>query len=168
MAQEQEITVRRARPSDADEIAALVNRIRRGQVRIDRLAVIERLGNVGFFLAAQGGSLVGMLGWRAENLVVRVSDFLILPAPDRIAVGRALLSEMEQAAIELQCEAALLFLPRPHPPQLVEFCKMLGYEPQLAAGLPKAWRNAAHEAGVGNDDKLLVKRLRSGRVLRPL
>ena len=135
---------------------------------IDRQMVIERLGNVGFLLAEQGGALVGMLGWQAENLVVRVTDFLISPVPDPIAVGRALLSEMEQAATELQCEAALLFLPRPHSPQLVKFCRALGYELQLAAGLPKAWREAAREARIGDDEKVLVKKLRSGRVFRPL
>jgi hypothetical protein len=130
--------------------------------------VIERLGNVGFLLAEQGGSLVGILGWQAENLVVRVTDFLILPVPDPAAVGRVLLSEMERAAVELQCETSLLFLPRPHPPRLVEFCKTFGYESQLAASLPKAWRDAVHEAHIGNDERVLVKRLRSGRVFRPL
>lgn len=168
MAQGQEITVRRAKPSDAGEIAAFVNQGRRGQAGVDQQMVIERFGSVGFLLAEQGGSLVGMLGWRAENLVVRVTDLLILSVPDRIAVGRALLSEMEQAATELQCEAALIYLPRPHPPQLVEFCKTLGYEPQVAAGLPKAWRGAAREAGVGDDEVVPVKRLRSRRVFRPL
>lgn len=164
----QEVTVRRAKPSDADEIAAFVSRGRRRQARIDRQMVIERLGSVGFLLAEQGGSLIGMLGWRAENLVVRVTDFLISPVPDLVAVGRALLSEMEQAATELQCEAVLLFLPRPHLPQLVKFCGTLGYDFQLTAGLPEAWREAAREARVADDEKVLVKQLRSGRVFRPL
>lgn len=168
MAPGQQITVQRAKPSDAGRIAAFVNRGRRGQREIDQQMVIERLGNVGFLLAEQGGSLVGMLGWQAENLVVRVTDLLLLPVPERIPIGLALLSAMEQAATELQCEVALLLLPRPHPPQLVEFCKTLGYEPQLTAGLPKAWRDAAREAGVGGDEMVLVKQLRSGRVFRPL
>ena len=163
-----EVTVRRAKPSDADEIVALVNRGRRWQARIDRQVVVERLGKVGFLLAEQGGSPVGMLGWRAENLVVGVTDFLISPVPDPTAVGHALLSEMEQAATELQCEAVLLFLPRPHSSQLVKFCRTLGYELQLAAGLPRAWREAAREALIGGDEQVLVKQLRSGRVFRPL
>ncbi|HEY71671.1 MAG: hypothetical protein DRJ03_15020 [Chloroflexi bacterium] len=164
----QEITVRRAKPSDAAKIAAFVNRGRRGQVQIDKLAVIERFGSVGMMVAELGDKLVGMLGWRAENLIVRVTDLLIAPIPEGVAVARELLSEMEQTAGELQCEAALLFLPRPHHPKLVKFCNTLGYESQIVGNLPKAWQEAAVEARVGGEEAVLVKQLRTGRVARPL
>lgn len=168
MAQGQEITVRRVKASDADDMAAFINRFLTGQAKIDRQRIIERFGSVGFMLAEWNGDLVGTLGWRAENLVVRVTDLLVGSAPDRAAVGRTLLAEMEQAAIELQCEVALLFLPRPAPPRLVEFCRTLGYEPLVVASLPQAWREVAREAHVGDDETLLIKELRSGRVSRPL
>jgi len=168
MTQGQKIIARRAQPGDADKIAAFVNRGRRGRTKIDKFAVIERFGNVGLMLAEQNGDLVGMLGWRAENLIVRVTDFLISSTTERTAVGRALLSKMEQAAKELQCESVLLFLPSPHPPKLVEFCGLFGYEPQAVADLPRAWRDAVQESHVGNKEMVLVKKLRSGRVLRPM
>ena len=168
MAQQQEIVVRRAKVSDAGEIAEFVNGVWQGRLEIDRMAVIERLGNVGFLVVEQDGALVGMLGWQAENLVVRVTDFLVEAIPDRIAVGRALLAEMERAATELECEAAVLFLPRSAPPGLVEFYKALGYESQVVADLPKAWQEAALEGRLGHEDSVLVKQLRAQRVLRPL
>ena len=168
MAQQQEITVRRAKVSDAGRIAAFVNRAWRGQQEVNEQVVIARFGSVGSLLAERDGNLVGMLGWQVENLVVRVTDFLIWPAPERIAAGRALLSKMEQAATELQCEVALLFPPRPSPPDLVEFCKMFGYVPQIVADLPKAWQEAAREARIGDDETVLMKQLRSDRVLYPL
>lgn len=168
MAQEQEITVRRARARDAGVVAAFVNRALKGQAAVGAWAVIERLGGVGFLLAERGGHLVGMLGWQAENLVVRVTDLLIWPASERVAVGRTLLSEMERAATELQCEAALLFLPRPNPPALIEFCQALGYEPKAVADLPRAWQEAAREAHIGADETVLMKQLRDRRVTRPL
>ncbi len=164
----QGIVVRRVKASDADDMAAFINRFLTGQAKIDRQRIIERFGSVGFMLAEWNGKLVGTLGWRAENLVVRVSDLLIGSVPDRVAVGRALLAEMEQAAIELQCEVVLLFLPRPTSPRLVEFCRTLGYEPQVVASLPQAWREAAREVQLGDDETLLIKELRSGRVFRPL
>jgi len=168
MAQQQEITVRRAKVRDASRIAAFVNRAWQGRVKVDELTVIERLGSVGFLLAERDGDLVGMLGWRAENLVVRVTDFLVGPVSERVAISQALLAEMERAAAELQCEAALLFLPRPIPFTLVEFYKMFGYEPQIVADLPEAWRDAAREGQLDVDDDVLVKQLRDKRVLRPL
>lgn len=164
----QEIIVRRARPSDASEIAAFVNQAWRGKSELDRQTIVERFGGVGFLLAERGGDLVGMLGWRAENLVVRVTDFLVWPASERTAAGQALFSEMERAADTLQCEVALLFPPRPVPPQLIEFCQALGYEPQVVAGLAKAWREAARDARVEDDDLVLMKRLRTDRILRPM
>lgn len=168
MAQGQEITVRRAKPSDVSRIAAFVNRALQGPSQVDEQKVIERFGGVGFLVAERSGDLVGMMGWLVENLVVRVTDFLIWPASEREAAGRALIAEMERAAAELQCETALLFLPRPNPLQLVQFCRTLGYEPQVVGSMPKAWREAAREARVEDDDTVLIKQLRSDRVFRPL
>jgi len=164
---EPEIAVRRARASDSGTIAAFVNRALARPV-VDGHAVIERFGSVGFLLAERGGDLVGMLGWQAENLVVRVTDLLIWPASERVAVGRALISEMERAATELQCEAALLFLPRSSPTALIEFCQTLGYEPQVVASLPKVWQQAAREACMADDETVWMRQLRAGPVVRPL
>ena len=124
--------------------------------------------NVGFLLAEWGDTLLGMLGWQAENLVVRLTDFLIGAASERVAVSQALLSEMERAAGELQCEAALLFPPRPAPAALVEFYETLGYEHRVVGDLPKAWQEAAHEGQLEKSDSVLVKKLREKRVLRPM
>ena len=132
------------------------------------MTVIERLGSVGFLLAEEDGGLVGVLGWQAENLVVRVTDLLVRSVADRDAVTKALFAEMERSAAELQCEVALLFLPRPAPLALVEFYEMFGYESQVVADLPRAWRDAALEGHLDIDETVLVKKLRERRVLRPM
>jgi N-acetylglutamate synthase-like GNAT family acetyltransferase len=164
----QGITVRRAKPGDADVIASFVNRARRGQHRVDRQSVIERFGSVGFLLAEQDGGLVGMLGWQVENLVVRITDFLVGSASHAAAISEALLSEMEKAAKELQCEVALLFLPHPAPAPLVAFCEGLGYQAQAIPSLPKAWQDAAQEAVGTGERPVYVKPLSDKRVIRPL
>lgn len=169
MAQRQEITVRRARASDAGTIAAFVNRARARTAAIDEQAVIERLGSVGFLLAERESHMVGLLGWQVENLVVRVTDLLIWPVSEHSVIGRALITRMEQAAAELQCEAALLFLPRlASSPRIVEFCQALGYKPRAVADLPKIWQEAAHEAHLSDDETVLMKQLRADRVVQPL
>jgi N-acetylglutamate synthase-like GNAT family acetyltransferase len=168
MAQERGIVIRRAKPSDASEIAAFINRIL-GKVSVDDITIIQSFGDEGYLLAERNGNLVGILGWRAENLVVRVTHFLIWPASECVAVGPSLFSEMEKAAATLQCEAALLLPPRSSlPSRQVEFFGALGYKPQAVASLPKAWREAAREAGLDDDDPVLVKQLREHRVLRPI
>jgi N-acetylglutamate synthase-like GNAT family acetyltransferase len=167
MAQAQEIVVRRAKASDAEKIAVFVNRARKG-LGIDRVAVIMRMGSVGFLVAERAGDLIGMLGWQAENLVVRIADLLIQPAHERKAASHALLSEMEQAAKELQCEAALLLLPRPILPEWVDFYETFGYEPQAISSLPNAWQEAAHEARLEDGKTVMIKELSSKRAALPL
>lgn len=168
MVQQQPIVVRRAKPSDATHIAAFVYQAWQGRSTLDSQAIIEHLGRAGFLLAERGGTLVGMLGWRVENLVVSVTDFLIWPASERADASRALFAEMEKAAAALQCEAALLFPPRPIPSGLIEFCKTLGYEPRQVSTLAKAWRETALEARLRDEDVVLMKQLRADRVLRPI
>ena len=168
MAQELGITVRRARARDADAIAAFVNRALAGQVAVDRVGVIQRLGSVGFLLAERDGDLLGLLGWQVENLVARVTDFLVWSTSERVAVSRMLLAEMEQAAGELQCETVVLFVPYAEQAQMVEFWNAFGYEVRAVADLPKVWQEAAREAPTGDIGTVLVKQLRDRRVVRPL
>lgn len=164
----QEIIVRRAKVSDAGKIVAFVSQAWQGRLKITEETVIERFGNVGFLLAERGERVVGMLAWGVENLVVRVIDLLIWPASERAGAVQALFAEMEQAAAALQCEAVLLLPPRPISPSAFPFFEKLGYTPQVVARLPKAWREAAAEARLGDDDSVLLKQLREDRVLRPM
>lgn len=167
MEQALRVGVRRARPSDGDQVCAFINRARpRGQpIALDE--VLARLGTVGLLLAEVGGDLVGLLGWRAENLVARVTDFMILPAHLRLTAGRALVTAMEDAAQELQCEAVILFVPPNPPPEILEFWGVFGYGLREVANLPRPWREAAREADP-TGDWVVLKQLRSDRVLRPL
>jgi len=161
------IRVRRARPSDADRIAAFIQRARPHGRPIPPEKVQDRFGTAGFLLAERDGELVGLLGWQVENLVARVTDFLVWPAAERLVAGRALIAEMEEAAQELQCEAIILFLPRNCPPEVLAFWGAFGYEPREVAGLPKAWREAAGEVR-SVEEQIVLKQLREGLIRRPL
>jgi len=161
-----QIRIRRARPADAEQIAAFVNR-GRPQKPITPEEVLQRLGIVGFLLAEADGDLVGLLGWQVENLVVRVTDFLVFPARLSLPVGQALLTAMEEAARELMCEAAILIIPTSTPPEVLQFWKVFGYQPRDIASLPRAWREAAREANPLRD-QVVLKQLRADRILRPI
>ncbi len=161
-----QIRVRRARPADAERIAAFVNR-GRPQKPVTPDEVLQRFGTVGFLLAEADGDLVGLLGWQVENLVVRVTDFLIFPARLSPPVGRALIAAMEEAAQELMCEAAILIVPTSAPPEILQLWGTFGYQPRDIASLPRAWREAAREANPLRD-QVVLKQLRADRILRPI
>lgn len=166
-----EFKVRRARLSDAAAIAHFVNEAQSGRSsgpELTRLSVAERFGQIGFILAESPAGLVGLLGWQVENLVVRVTDYLVASSMvDPLAVGRSMVSKMEDAAGELQAEAVLLFLPAAPSAQLVAFWEGLGYEFSCVDGLRKACRDAVAEAGL-HTQNVMSKFLREDAVQRPM
>lgn len=164
----QDVVVRRARARDAERVAAFFNRAMGGRVAVDAQAVTERLGDVGLLLAERGDVLKGVMGWNVENLVVSVTDMLIWPARERESVGRVLFNVMEASAADLQAEAALLLLPPHQIPDVLDYCQALGYGLRRVDELPRAWRDVARRAGREEEEQVLVKRLRSNRVVRPL
>lgn len=166
MTESSQIRIRRARPADAERIATFVNRGRPPKP-VTPSDVLQRFGAIGFLLAEMEGEIVGLIGWQVENLVVRVTDFLVFPARLSLLVGQALLKAMEEAAQELMCEAAILILPANAPPEVLQFWETFGYQPRDIAGLPRAWREAAREANPLRD-QVVLKQLRADRVLRPI
>lgn len=166
-----EIKVRRARLLDAEAIATFVNAAQGvgpgERARITRRAVAERFGQIGFMVAERESEILGLLGWQVENLVVRVTDFLLASGGEPLQVGHALIDKMEAEGRDLQAEAVILFLPvNPHP-RLIAFWERFGYEFQAVGQLQKAWREAVLER---NRDArgAMVKRLREDYTRRPI
>ncbi|MGC9469775.1 MAG: hypothetical protein ACP5HS_14355 [Anaerolineae bacterium] len=161
-----QITLRRARLADAGAIAAFVKAAGRA-AEVDQGDVADRFGHVGFMLAEREGQMVGLLGWQVENLLVRVTDFLISPEVDVFATGKRLIETAEREGKELQAEAVLLFLPAAPSPKLVAYWDQLGYEALTSKDLPKPWRQAIQE-GDRDAKGIMVKRLRHDIVRRPI
>jgi len=161
-----EIQVRKARFKDADTIADFVNKARPGSA-LKRIDVAERFSQVGFVLAESNEQMVGLVGFQVENLVIRITDFLVAPVADRVAVGRMLIAEMEQNAHQLEAEAAMLFLPANPSRDLLAYWESFGYKYRAVTEMPKVWREAANEwdktqAGA------IVKQIRQDMVRRPV
>lgn len=162
----QQVFVRRAKLKDAQTIADFVSRAHPGG-SVKRLDVAERFSQVGFMLAESDGATVGLLGWQVENLVIRVTDFLLSPGVDRAATGQAMVQAMEDEGLFLQAEASILFLPRSPSEELLSYWESLGYERRAVANLPRAWREAAAEwhpdAG-----EVMIKQLRQDLISKPI
>ena len=166
-----EFKVRRARLSDAGDIAQFVNAARSGRasaLEVTRSRVTERFGQIGFVVVEHAGELVGLLGWQVENLIVGVTDYLVAPSvADPMAAGRALVSNMEVAALDLRAEVVLLFLPADPRAELVAFWNGLGYEFTCVDDLHRAGREAIAESGL-DARNVMSKSLREDAVQRPM
>jgi dephospho-CoA kinase len=162
-----ELAVQRGRPRDSANIAELITRLSSGTRSLSQDDIMAAFGDKAFLLLTANKRLVGLAGWQVENLVARTTDLYLDPV---IQVGQALktlVSEVEGASQDLQCEASLLFLP----PQLASQEKMwkeMGYSRRTPQTLGvQAWQDAALESQPLNTI-LFFKQLRQDRVLRPI
>jgi N-acetylglutamate synthase-like GNAT family acetyltransferase len=161
------LQVRRANLLDAEGIAAFIKHAR-PKAAVNREDIANRFGHVVFLLAEQNERILGLLGWQVENLVVRVTDFLVLERPDtRLAIGEPLVETMEEQAQDLNAEAIVLYMPAQSPPDLVSYWETLGYERQDITDMHRAWREAVYE-WAEDAETVMIKRLRDDLTHRPM
>lgn len=161
------LSVERARPHEAGEIAVFVKRISGKPRYQDRSDVMAAFGEKAFLLLKSGSRLVGVAGWQVENLVARTGDVHLDAAVSLEQAMRKILEEVETASRDLQCEVSLLFLP-PSLARKEEVWRSLGYEARTTQSLGvRAWQEAAMES-MPEGSVLLFKQLRKDRVLRPV
>ena len=162
-----EISVRRGRPQDADEIARFITRVTHGRRRMMRQDVMAAFGEKAYLMIQRDNKLAGVTGWQVENLITRIDELYFetgLPLDQTIP---AVMETLEEASMQLQSEASLLFLP-PVLAQHVSTWRSVGYKPATIQGLGvRAWQEAAIES-MPRGASLWFKRLREDRVLKPL
>ncbi len=164
---EGEFLVARGRPRDSAAIAELVTRLSGGARTISQDDVMAAFGEKAFMLLQQSGKNVGVAGWQVENLVARTTEFFIDPGVPVEEALKILITEVERASGDLQCEASLLFLPNELTSHQATW-KQLGYEPRTPQSLGvQAWTDAAIDSTQPNTS-LFFKQLRQDRVLRPI
>lgn len=162
------LTVSRARPRQAGEIADFMVRVNGAQAAITRAEVMQSFGDKAYLLLSDAASaLRGLLGWKVENLVARVDDIFLAADLRTEEALPFLMEEVERASSELQCEIALVFVDGELAKHR-DLWRLLGYE----EGVPKdlsvgAWQDAALET-YHPTSVMLFKQLRADRVLRPI
>jgi dephospho-CoA kinase len=162
-----EMVTQRGKPRHSDEIAEFINRIQKANPPIGRAEIMAAFGEKAFLLLEAGTKLVGVVGLQVENLVARTIDMIIDPAvPVNLALP-IIVSDIERASRDLQCEASLIFVPHDLG-QYELLWKSLGYERRAPQNLGiLAWQEAALESQPPGTD-LFFKQLRQDRILRPI
>ena len=159
--------VQRGRPSDSELIASIITRLSSGKQKMTKLDAMEAFGDKAFLLLQQNAQFVGLAGWQVENLVARTTDLYIEPAFFNDKALKTLISEMERASRELQCEASIVFL-SPEMAKHETIWQSMGYQKRNPESLGvQAWQDAAHESKPAGTI-LMFKQLRTDRVLRPI
>ncbi len=160
-----EMSIARGRPRDSESIAILINQVMKDR-HVTAEDMLAEFGDKAFLLLKVGQRLVGVTGWQVENLVARTTEIVIDPGVPPNKVLPPLISEMERASRDLQCEASLVF---PTGSLLVDsLWQGMGYERRSPQSLGvSAWQEAAKEV-LKPGLVLYFKQLRQDRVLRPI
>lgn len=162
-----EISILRGKPRHSQEIANLMNRLKKPAFVITQEDVMGMFGEKAFLLLQASDNFLGVVGWQVENLIARTTDILIDPYLKLEDALPPLIQEMEQASRVLQCEASLVFL-SPEMAKNEPLWRALGYERRTPASLGVlAWQEAAQES-MPPEAVMLFKQLRVDRVLRPI
>lgn len=160
-------SLQRGKPRDSQKIAELMTRLSKGKRAMTPDDVMEAFGEKAFLLLQMENELVGVAGWQVENLVARTTDLFLDPKATADKALPLIMSEVERASNDLQCEASLVFPPM----ELVGFdsvWKQVGYERRSPEALGvQAWTDAAIES-MPKGSALFFKQLRTDRVLRPI
>ena len=160
-------SLQRGKPRDSQKIAELMTRLSKGKRSMTADDVMEAFGDKAFLLLQLESELVGVAGWQVENLVARTTDLYLDPKATADKALPLIMSEVERASNDLQCEASLVFPPM----ELVGFdsvWKQVGYERRSPETLGvQAWTDAAIES-MPKGSALFFKQLRTDRVLRPI
>jgi dephospho-CoA kinase len=162
-----DFSVQRGRPRDSHAIADIINRLSQSKQKMSNIDVMEAFGDKAFLLLQLDGRTVGLAGWQVENLVARTTDLYIEPKYMSDKALETLVTEVENASKDLQCEASLIF-PLPDLASHEAAWRKLGYEPRTPEKLGvQAWQDAALESTPPGTE-LMFKQLRVDRVLRPI
>lgn len=162
-----DFAVQRGRPRDSEAIAEIVTRLSNGRQKMSKLDVMEAFGEKAFLLLQLNDKTVGLAGWQVENLVARTTDLFIEPRYISAKALQTLVSEVERASLELQCEASLIF-PPPDISTHEASWQVMGYQQRSPESLGvQAWQDAANESK-SPGSVLMFKQLRTDRVLRPI
>lgn len=163
----QKFSVLRARPKQSDQIASLINRISGGGRNVSSFDIMAAFGEKAYMILMLDDNLVGIVGWKVENLVARTDEVYL---DESINVNDAisfLIGAVENSSVELQCEAALIFV-SPELAKEKEMWKTMGYEARKIDTLSvNAWKAAAEESQV-DGTLMMFKQLRVDRVLKPI
>lgn len=166
-AQAGEFTVSRGKPKHSQAIAELINRLSKGGEKITAEDVMAQFGDKAYMLLQIGKELVGIAGWQVENLVARTTDLYLESGIDIDKAVEMLVTEVERASSDLQCEASLVF-PTSELAAYESVWNRLGYERRTLDTLGvQAWSDAASES-MPKDTLLFFKQMRQDRVLRPI
>lgn len=164
------MNIRRGKPNNAQQIADFITS-NGSKGEISRMDVMMSFGQKSYLLGqTEDDSVLAILGWTVENLVTSMDEFYVKDGVPVNGAVHALTVAVEEASMELQSEAAFLFLPNTTADNIIQAFKDNGYSGITLKEIKiPIWREAVEESMRNADDQVVLwKQLRQDRVLQPI
>lgn len=150
------LTVRRARPSDVPTMLLLFQQIHPDVAPRTRIDLLQALGQRGYFIGQVDSDILAVAGWHVDSNVGRIEDILVAPQATAVVAFDGILAEIERSARQHICDVSLAYLPADASPAIRERLRAHGYRSATLDDLPRNSRTAVVEAQPADSD-LLVK-----------
>lgn len=141
------IVVRRARPSDIPSIMLLIHKATDGNVKPKRAEILMSLSERGYLIGQADDQINTVVGWYADKGFGVIEQMYVHPPEAIPSTGKAVLEEVCKTANELMCEAVFAFFPEDAPPEAV-MTMLEGSEFQRINDInewPRVWKAAYDE-----------------------
>lgn len=149
------LTVRRARPSDVPSLLLLYRQMYPDAVPRTRVDLLQALGQRGYFIGQVDSDILAVAGWHVDSNVGRIEDILVAPQATAVVAFDGILAEIERSARQHLCDVSLAYLPADAPPAVRERLRAHGYRSAAIDDLPRNSRTAVAEAQPAGSDLLL-------------
>jgi len=144
--QEEDVVVRRARPSDIPGILLLIYRATNGEVQLKRADLLQSFSERSYLIGQVETEISTVVGWNTDSTTaVCMDQFYFHPLDAAWRTFPSVLAEIEKSANQLICEVSLAFLPDDLPEAARQMLENAGYEEMRADKMPRAWQATVRE-----------------------
>ncbi|KAA3658376.1 MAG: dephospho-CoA kinase [Chloroflexi bacterium] len=157
------LTVRRAKPSDIPGILLLIQRATDGAKKMKRAELLMALSERGYFLGQIDAEINTVAGFSIDSQVARVDELYIHPLEMAGVTGTAVIEDIEQSAFNHMSEIIIIFLPNDAPDEMRAIFDGMGYTTEPKEQLARNWQEAIEESQPENTT-FVLKILRDTRM----
>ncbi|MCA9979714.1 MAG: dephospho-CoA kinase [Anaerolineales bacterium] len=169
-AEDLDIIVRRARPSDIPSIMLLIHKSTNGRVKPKRAEILMSLSERGYLIGQNDGTVSAVVGWYTDKGFASVEQMYIHPPEAMGTTGAAVLNEVTKSANELMCEAIFAFFDADEEDDspAIKLLEDNGFEhvtPAVINDWPRVWNQSYKETiPEGRETRAMIRRLWNARV----
>lgn len=158
------LTIRRAKPSDIPGILLLIQKATGGAKKMRRAELLMALSERGYFLGQLDAEISVVAGFIIDSQVARVDELYMHPLEMAGVVGTAVIEDIEQSAFNHLCEIIIIFLPEDAPDEVRAIFNNMGYITEPKEQLARNWQEAIEESQPENST-FVLKILRDTRMV---